>query len=46
MRKSLEAEASFGLYYGASNNRDCPWDISNARAELGFEPEDNGSMLK
>jgi len=43
VEKSLSAEINFGIYYGISNNKDAFWDISNARADLGFEPVDDGS---
>ncbi len=43
--KSLAANVPFGIYYGVSNNRDKPWDISNAREEIGYCPEDDGSLL-
>jgi len=43
VRKSLEAEVKFGIYYGVSNNKRRFWDISNAEAELGYHPEDDAS---
>jgi nucleoside-diphosphate-sugar epimerase len=43
VEKSLSADVTFGIYYGISNNKDAFWDISNARADLGFEPVDDGS---
>lgn len=43
VEKSLSAEVTFGIYYGISNNKDAFWDISNARADLGFSPVDDGS---
>jgi nucleoside-diphosphate-sugar epimerase len=43
VEKSLAADVTFGIYYGISNNKDAFWDISNARADLGFEPVDDGS---
>jgi len=43
VEKSLTAPVKFGIYYGISNNKGAFWDISNARAELGFEPVDDGS---
>jgi nucleoside-diphosphate-sugar epimerase len=44
VHKSLEAKVAFGIYYGVSNNQGAFWDISNARAELGYEPQDDGSV--
>jgi NAD+ dependent glucose-6-phosphate dehydrogenase len=43
VEKSLNTNVKFGIYFGISNNKDSFWDISNARAELGFEPVDDGS---
>lgn len=43
VEKSLASDVTFGIYYGISNNKDAFWDISNARADLGFAPEDDGS---
>ena len=43
VEKSLTADVTFGIYYGISNNKDAFWDISNARADLGFEPVDDGA---
>jgi nucleoside-diphosphate-sugar epimerase len=43
VEKSLSSEVTFGTYYGISNNKDAFWDISNARADLGYTPEDDGS---
>ena len=44
VEKSLTSDITFGIYYGISNNKDAFWDISNARADLGFEPVDDGSV--
>jgi hypothetical protein len=44
VEKSLAADVTFGIYYGISNNKDAFWDISNARADLGYEPVDDGSQ--
>lgn len=43
VRCSLLAKVTFGIYYGISDNKGAFWDISNARAELGYAPEDDGS---
>ncbi len=43
VEKSLSSDVTFGIYYGISNNKDAFWDISNARADLGFAPVDDGS---
>jgi len=43
VEKSLTTKVVFGIYYGVSNNKGAFWDISNARAELGYEPVDDAS---
>ncbi len=43
VKKSLLADAKFGIYYGVSNNKKRFWDISKAEAELGYHPEDDAS---
>ena len=43
VEKSLTTHVNFGIYFGISNNQGAFWDISNARADLGFEPVDDGS---
>lgn len=43
VEKSLTTNMAFGIYYGVSKNKGAFWDISNARADLGFEPVDDGS---
>ena len=43
--RSIEAEVSSGIYYGISGNTRACWDISNARSELGYDPEDDAERL-
>ncbi|WP_036242909.1 NAD-dependent epimerase/dehydratase family protein [Methylobacter luteus] len=43
VKKSLLAEVRFAIYYGVSNNRKRFWDISDAMAEIGYQPEDDAS---
>jgi nucleoside-diphosphate-sugar epimerase len=45
---ALEAPPAlrFGVYYGVSNNAWRFWDISNAEAEIGFEPKDNAERFR
>jgi nucleoside-diphosphate-sugar epimerase len=45
-RKSILSKVNFGIYYGVSNNRDRFWDISNAREEIDYHPEDDSSMFQ
>jgi nucleoside-diphosphate-sugar epimerase len=44
--KSLSSNVAFGIYYGVSDNQGRFWDITNARVELGFEPQDDASRLQ
>lgn len=46
VEKSLSTDVTFGIYFGISNNQGAFWDISNARADLGFEPVDDGSKVQ
>jgi len=43
VEKSLVTNVTFGIYYGVSNNKGAFWDITNARAELGYDPVDDAS---
>ena len=43
VKKCLFAEVKFAVYYGVSNNRKRFWDISNAEAEIGYQPESDAS---
>ncbi len=43
IERSLTANVTFGIYYGISNNKGAFWDITNARLELGYTPQDDGS---
>ena len=45
VEKGLKSNLTFGIYYGVSNNKGAFWDISNARLELGYSPEDDASTL-
>jgi nucleoside-diphosphate-sugar epimerase len=45
-KKSILSNVKFGIYYGVSNNRDRFWDISNAREEIGYHPEDDACKQK
>ncbi|MEE2657608.1 MAG: NAD(P)-dependent oxidoreductase [Candidatus Latescibacterota bacterium] len=44
--RSIEADVSFGIYYGISGNQRAYWDIANARRELGYEPEDDAEVVR
>jgi nucleoside-diphosphate-sugar epimerase len=43
VKKSLDTDIGFGIYYGISNNKDRFWDISNAKKDLGYIPMDDGN---
>ena len=44
---ALEAPAlRFAVYYGVSDNTWRFWDVSTARAEIGFEPKDNAEHFR
>ncbi len=43
VQRSIVSPVDFGIYYGMSNNTNGFWDISNARAELGYEPLDDAA---
>ncbi|ARK29531.1 NAD-dependent epimerase/dehydratase family protein [Halalkalibacter krulwichiae] len=43
---AVETDRSFGTYYGVSDNPGKPWDMANAKSELGFEShEDTTDIL-
>lgn len=37
-------DLKFGIYYGVSRGGEEKWDLSNAAEELGYAPEDDGSL--
>lgn len=43
VKRALETNTGFGIYYGVSNNKGGFWDISNAREELGYKPESDAA---
>jgi nucleoside-diphosphate-sugar epimerase len=45
VERSLQADVPFGVYYGVSDNRGRFWDIADARADLGYDPQDDASRL-
>jgi nucleoside-diphosphate-sugar epimerase len=43
--KCLEADhITYGIYYGMSDNPRKFWSLDNARAEIGFEPQDSAPV--
>jgi nucleoside-diphosphate-sugar epimerase len=43
--KSLLSEVKFAIYFGVSDNKKRFFDISNAVAEIGYQPESDASAL-
>ena len=41
--KCLRVDLPFAIFFGVSNNKGRFWDISNARALVGYEPQDNAA---
>jgi nucleoside-diphosphate-sugar epimerase len=47
VKRSLAAtHIPFGVYYGVSKNRGAFWDISDARWDLGYDPQDDASKVE
>jgi nucleoside-diphosphate-sugar epimerase len=44
--RSILSDIGFGVYYGVSNNKGKFVDISNAEVEIGYEPQDDSSLMK
>ncbi|MFC4403072.1 NAD-dependent epimerase/dehydratase family protein [Gracilibacillus xinjiangensis] len=36
---AIETDRKYGTYYGVSDNKGKPWDLSNAISEIGYKPE-------
>lgn len=43
VRKSLSAEVGFGIYYGVSDNTGRFWDLTSAKHDLGYQPQDDAA---
>ena len=43
--KALESNINFGIYYGTSNNTGAFYYIENAKKDLGYDPQDDGSKV-
>lgn len=43
---AVTADVKFGIYYGVSNNTPMRYDLSNVRAELGYEPQDDSARVR
>lgn len=46
VRRSLSADVKFGIYYGISDNTGAFWSLDNAKADLGYAPQDDGSSQR
>lgn len=44
-KRSLNMSVPFGIYYGVSDNSGKFWDISNAKKDFGYAPEDDAAKL-
>jgi NAD+ dependent glucose-6-phosphate dehydrogenase len=42
---AIETGKRFGVYYGVSANQRRQWDISGARHDLGYEPQDDSEVF-
>lgn len=40
VRRAIEAQVRFGLYYAVSDNQNRRWDMTNTMLELGYRPKD------
>ncbi len=45
-QKAIESDIKFGIYYGVSDNTGRFWDISNAKRDLGYMPQDNATLRR
>ena len=45
IEKGLGSNVGFGIYYGISNNKTRFYDISDAQKDLGYESQDDSSLL-
>lgn len=41
--KCIQSDLPFGIFFGISNNTKGHWDLSNAREQLGYDPQDNAA---
>ena len=45
VRRAIEAEVRYGVYYAISDNPNRRWDLTNTMLELGFRPRDSWDRL-
>ena len=41
IKRAMESEVGFGIYYGVSNNKGRFWEVANAKIDFGWEPKDH-----
>ena len=45
IRKSIESDVRFGVFFGVSNNQGRYWDLSNAERLVGYAPLDDADRV-
>lgn len=45
VRRAIEAEVRYGVYYAISDNPNRRWDLTNTMLELGYRPQDSWDRL-
>lgn len=46
IRRAIEAETAYGLFYAISDNPNRRWDLTNTLLELGYRPADSWTDLR
>lgn len=41
LRRAVQAQVGYGVYYVVSDNPERPWDLTNTTVELGYRPQDS-----
>ncbi|WP_110850583.1 NAD-dependent epimerase/dehydratase family protein [Georgenia satyanarayanai] len=45
VRRAIEADVPYGVYYAVSDNPNRRWDLTNTMLELGYRPKDDWTEL-
>ncbi|HHU39262.1 MAG TPA: NAD(P)-dependent oxidoreductase [Propionibacterium sp.] len=45
VRRAIEADCTFGLFYAISDNPNRRWDMTNTMLDLGYRPQDDWTTL-
>ncbi|QDB79807.1 NAD(P)-dependent oxidoreductase [Georgenia sp. 311] len=45
VRRAIEADVPYGVYYAISDNPNRRWDLTNTMLELGYRPKDDWTTL-